>query len=286
MQKNNFGLKDPEYVLAKELINEEYFVDAIKILQKLHKNNSSSQALKFELALAWATSGIAVDRAEKYFKKLIKDDGRLSDISRIELARILLCKKNYNEARDNLEIASKNKKLMLYALSELFYLALREEKYEEAKSLYNIIKYDDNYWTSVRKTQIETYLNYKLGKIDSNNNFDNYYFGSQLLNYSDDRAIEHIKLHLDEDDDKQVHSTYLEDTNIEKLYEESKTRITSINPSVICVVDKYILDFDKPIGIIKNEETDVVSVVTIPNTYDILSIYPVYNYKTRVKKRN
>ena len=93
-------------------------------------------------------------------------------------------------------------------------------------------------------------------------------------------------MHLDEDDDKQVHSTYLEDTNIEKLYEESKTRITSINPSVICVVDKYILDFDKPIGIIKNEETDVVSVVTIPNTYDILSIYPVYNYKTRVKKRN
>ena len=79
MQKNNYGLKDEDYVFARKLIEEEYYVDAIKILQKLHKNNSSSQALKFSLALAWAESGISIDRAEKYFQKLIKDDGRLSN---------------------------------------------------------------------------------------------------------------------------------------------------------------------------------------------------------------
>lgn len=283
MPKVNYGFKDENYILAKELIDDGYYLDAIKILQKLHKNNSSSQALKFSLALAWAESDISLDRAEKYFRKLIKDDGRIANVSRIELSRILLRKGEYPEARDNLEYAVGDKKLRSYALSELVYLAIREEKYEEAYDLYKeATRIESDYWTPTRKVQIETYLGYKLGKMRHIDSY--YYFGNQLLNYSDDKAIEHIKLHLDESDDKVVHSTYLEDVNIDELYNNSKIRITSINPSVISVIDKYILDFDKPVGILKQEEVDAVAVVTFPNTYDILSIYPVYNYKTRVKK--
>ena len=285
MQKINYGLKDENYVKARELIEEEYYLDAIKILQKLNKKNSSSHSLKFALALAWADSGISIDRAEKYFQKIIKDDGRMADISRLELARILLCKKEYPEARENLEIARKNKKLELYALSELVYLAIREEKYEEAYELYKMTEQENDYWTIPRKAQIERFLAYKLDKVRNIKFLSDNYFGSQLLDYSEDRAVEHIKLHLDENEEKRLHTTYLEDVDIEKLYEESKTRITSINPSRITVIDKYILDFDNPVGVMKDEEeVDAVAVVTLPNTYDILSIYPTYNSKTRVKK--
>lgn len=283
MHKVNYGLKDENYAIAKELIEQEYYLDAIKILQKLHKSHSSSHSLKFALALAWADSGISLDRAEKYFRKLIKDDGRLSDVSRVELSRILLRRRDYSEARDNLEYAIKSKKLELYAMSELLYLNIREENYEEAYMLFEkIIKQDKEYFNPARKAQIETYLKYKLGikrKVDSG-----YYFGNQLLNYSEDKAIEHIKSHLDETDNKVVHSTYLDDVDVEELYEKSKIRITSMNLSAVGIVDKYRLSFDRPIGVLRQEEVDAVSVVTFPNTYDILSIYPVYNPKTRVKK--
>ena len=195
-----------------------------------------------------------------------------------------MCKKKYEEARDNLSETLQNKKLESYALSELVYLAIREEKYEEAYRSFKMTEQNNEYWTPQRKAQIERFLGYKLDNIRNIKFLTDNYFGSQLMDYSEDRTIEHIKLHLDEDDDKRLHSTYLEDVNIEELYEESKTRITSINPSVITVIDKYILDFNRPIGVVKEEKVDAVSVVTLPNTYDILSIYPVYNPKTRVKK--
>ena len=95
---------------------------------------------------------------------------------------------------------------------------------------------------------------------------------------------ENEEIKVDEDDVKDMHSMFLGDVDIEDIYSDSKTRITSINPLSVSIVDKYTLSFDKPIGIINQEETDAVSVVTFPNTYDILSIYPIHNPKTRVKK--
>ena len=208
----------------------------------------------------------------------------MADISRVELARILLCKKEYKQARENLKTAFLNEKSESYALSELVYLAIREEKYEEAYRIYKMTMQDNEYWTPQRRAQIERFLGYKLDNIRNIRFLSDNYFGSQLMDYSEDRTIEHIKLHLDEDEEKRIHSTFLEDVNIEEIYEDSKTRITSINPSGISVIDKYRLEFDRPIGVVKQEEVDAAMVVTFPNTYDILSIYPVYNPKTRVKK--
>jgi tetratricopeptide (TPR) repeat protein len=271
--------------IAKELIEEQYFVDAIKMLQKLHKNKPDSHTNRFYLALAWAASGISVDRAEKYFRKLKEDDGRLSDISRVELGRILLCKKKYEEARENLEVFSEHKGIETYAMSELLYLALREGKFEQAKRIYEYIKSDADYWTPSTKSQIEFYINYMLGKIKDKSSIRGYYFGEQVADYSEEKAIRHIKLHLDENDDKKIHSVYLDGVDVEDVYDKSKIRITEINPFNINVIDRYIINFDSPIGIVQGEETDTVSVITLPNTNDILSIYPVYNFKTRVKQK-
>lgn len=269
---------------AKELIEQDYFLDAIKILQKLQKSKSNSYSIKYDLALAWATSGISVDRAEKFFRKLVNSDWVMSNLSRVELSKILLCKKEYEEALENLEVAVKDKRVVLYASTELIYLFLRTGEYDKALKIYNDIKNDNFYWGPSRKTQIETYLRYKQGKITDQKILRNYYFGSQLVNFREDKTIEHIKLHLDEDDVKDIHSMFLDDVNIEDVYSNSKTRITSINPLSVSIVDKYTLSFDRPIGVINQEETDAVSVVTFPNTHDILSIYPVHNPKTRVKK--
>ena len=111
-----------------------------------------------------------------------------------------------------------------------------------------------------------------------------YYFYSQMIDYNEEKAIEHIKLHLDENDEKQNHSIYTEDVNIEKLYEKAKIKITNINPSRVAILDKYIVECDNIIGKTNGEEVDCLQVITLPNTNNIITMYPTYNLKTRVKK--
>lgn len=269
---------------VKSLIEEEYYLDAIKILKKLHKDNPNSPSIKYELARAWISADIQQERGIKYLEKLEDNKGRIGVLSKILLGRVNLCKKQYKEAHIRLDKIANEKLDRQYILSELMYLAIREEQYEKAFDYYNTIIEEGDYWGTQVICQIEMYLKYKLGKNIDLEKIKDYYFGQQVLDYSEDRTIEHISFHKDEIGNKDNHSIYLENTDINEIYNNSKERITSINPSFVGIIDKYILEWDKPIGIVHGEEVDSVNVITLPNTYDILTIHPSYNYKTRVKK--
>ena len=272
-----------EFDEARQLMSEEYFVDAIKILKKLQKSEPYNSAIKFELAFAWINSGISLDRGEKYLIKLIENNSRVCAIASIELARVYLRKKKYIEARELLEnilkVPNKEKK---YVYSELLFLNLREENYEEAYKYF--LEELSHEWSRQASLQLYAYLRYKLGKIKDIDKMMEYYFYSQMIDYNEEKAIEHIKLHLDENDEKQNHSIYTEDVNIEKLYEKAKIKITNINPSRVAILDKYIVECDNIIGKTNGEEVDCLQVITLPNTNNIITMYPTYNLKTRVKK--
>jgi len=280
--------KTEEFKKAKDLIDEKYFLEAIKILKKIQKNNGDSHIVRFELARAWATSGISIERAEKYFEKLIKDNTRISDASKVELGRINLCKKDYDSARENFAVAVSNRKTRVYSLSELAYLAIRENNFEELEKIYReVLSYDEDYWVKSVKNKIEAYIDYNLGRISGTEYYDrDYYFGKQLVDYDEDLAFDHIKRHLCKSEGSEEVAVCLEDVNVDELYSTSKTRITSINPLAVSAVDRYVVDFNRPIGRVKNEVVDCVEVVTLPNTYNVISMHPTYNYKTRVKKRS
>lgn len=278
-----------EFNIAKELSDQGYYLDSIKILKKLQKEEPSSSVIKFELARAWIMSDISKERGEKYLHKLIDTNSPVEALAKIELGRIKLNEGKYEEARKLFtDVLEKSQRNTIYALAELIFLEIREENYEKA---YDCLKERLNQGYSINDTwkkenskQIKEYLQYKLGKTYNLEYWKNHYFYSQMLEYNEENAIEHIKLHLDENENKQYHSVYLDSINIRDLFEESKDKITKLNPRLITVIDKYVLECDRPIGLLNGEEVDCLKVVTFPNTLDIITMYPSYNPKTRVKK--
>ena len=271
-----------EFEIAKYLMDEEYYLDAIKILKKIHKEEPYNNVIKFELARAWIISGISPERGEKFLNKIIDNNNSMSSLAKLELGKLEMCRNNRKVAKRFFEGLLNSSRNRDYALAELIFLEIHEENFEKAYEYY--IEKEPCGWDFQNSRQIETYLKMNVGLIKDLDKIKKYYFCSQVINYSKERALEHIELHLDENEKKQYHSVYNDNINVRDLYEESKIRISSINPSCVTIVDKYILEYGKPIGKSSGEETDCLRVVTLPNTTNILSMYPMCNPKTRIKK--
>ena len=166
------------------------------------------------------------------------------------------------------------------ALQYLIYINIHEEKYEEAYKLYKrFIKYD--YKECHDSVNMGIILHNKLN-LPISKHLEKNYFYQQLTDYNEDKAIEHIKCHLEKKD----HSVYSNIVNVDALYRDSIIKIQNINPNTFMVVDKYVLDYNYIVGTSRNKITNRVEVVTIPNTKDILTIYPKVNSKLKAKVIN
>ena len=166
------------------------------------------------------------------------------------------------------------------ALQYLIYINIHEEKYKEAYKLYKkFIKYD--YKECHDSVNMGITLHNKLN-LPISKHLKKSYFYQQLTDYNEDKAIEHIKCHLEKKD----HSVYSNIVNVDALYRDSIIKIQNINPNTFMVVDKYVLDYNYIVGTSRNKITNRVEVVTIPNTKDILTIYPKVNSKLKAKVIN
>ena len=134
-----------------------------------------------------------------------------------------------------------------------------------------------------------SFVYYKLGIYNTNFITDNY-FNMQLINYSRDYAIEHIKDHMPKLNDEEnverlircifnipkgVHSTFCEEVDIEKLYDKSLEYINNTNPTTYGIIDYYLMDTGRLIGSsYSGVDTNFVEISAFPNSKNILSIYP------------
>lgn len=82
-------------------------------------------------------------------------------------------------------------------------------------------------------------------------------------------------MHLDENDTKKIHSCYNENLNIDKLFEEIQLKIANLSPYKSTLVDKYTIEYGYNIGSIDNIQTNFIRVITILNTKDIITMYPI-----------
>ena len=103
------------------------------------------------------------------------------------------------------------------------------------------------------------------------NDIQNDYFIERLLNDKEENLVKHIERHKERRRD-----TYLkEDVDISKLIEVSKREIANKNPSVFREIFRYYLFLDEKVGYVGCEETSNIAVITIADTNQILTIYPV-----------
>ena len=136
--------------------------------------------------------------AKSCFTKLILGN-RDKTYAMLELGRLEASVGNYEEAKSyfNELLESTN---WIYAIQELLFLYIREDNYEEASQLLNAI-YNSKLIEDNKLSNIVFYLKYKLNLLTETDKKQNKnYFCLQLLDYNREAAINHIKVHLDEND--------------------------------------------------------------------------------------
>ena len=110
---------------------------------------------------------------------------------------------------------------------------------------------------------------------------------SKLITYNDEIYQISIFDNLDEDEKKILHSVYSEDINIEELYEYTSAQIQNLEPIEGSINDKYIIKCDKIVGItIDKQPTDTIKVIVIPNTKDIITMYPIPTINNKLEIEN
>ena len=223
------------------------------------------------------------NEAKNYFESLL--NAQNNTYAMLELGKLEVRLGNYNEAKNYFEDILKIRH-DVYAINELLILSIKWEKYEDAL-LY--LEELTNYKTkNLKHLKVYfTYINYKMGNIDKIQDIEGY-FANQIVDYNKEKAINHIKLHLDENSNKIKHGLFEDNLDIEKLYNESKERIKNIEPDYSAISDKYIYDTGFDVGVVNDQKTSFIKIVTVVNTKDIVTMYPIApipNYKNNEKEK-
>ena len=193
---------------------------------------------------------------------------------KLYLGRIAINKQEYNEAESILSdlYNNKNYSKFVYYRYTYYYLIVskfRLKKYNEALELINN---DDRKMITTGKfvrelSLMKYYINIKLGNYIEPSNYSE----RQVSYYSEELAINHIKKHHDED---YKISKFSDDIDIENLLCYIKNNITDDNKIIFGMLDKYIIDFPKDIGNDNLRNLRSVSIICLPDTKDIITMYP------------
>ena len=217
------------------------------------------------------------NKARLYFEQLLNTKDK--NFAMVELGKLEVLEGNYNKARLYFEqlLNEQNKN---YAKTELIFLDIKEEKYLSAYNRFKELL--PNHFYKNQYDFLKLYLQYKLNIIDKNQLKVNNYCINQLLDYNENYAIEHIRKHLDENNNKITHTIFNENVDIKELFYYAKNQIKNIQPVEITTVHKYILECQKEIS--NDNNTKYLKIITIPNSDHILTMYPIIYYKKEKNK--
>ena len=251
---------------------------AIELLQTVDKNLNEESKYHYIVLLELAKVSRRnedIDKAKEYLKIIGESNNNTIENEWIMLEYAKIEELN-NNVVNAISILNKLLNTMIHeiALVQLIKIYIKYEQYELAYKYNNELLKIKNPRSHFNPKQIDTFLKYKLGI--ENNNEENTYFTKQLYSYNKYEVINHISQHLDENDEKIMHSIYCEDINIEKLYEYASKQIQNLEPIVEGINDKYIVRCNKIVGMsLDKQPTDTIKVIVIPNTKDIITMYPI-----------
>ena len=146
--------------------------------------------------------------------------------------------------------------------------SLRKDSFEEFKMKYNILE------EYLRKDDMTVRLLECFARKENIKREKTIYSEEQIINYNKKSAIDHIKKHHGEDS---AYISYFNNNNdIEKIFNEISDYIIEKKPYYSGVYDVYIVHLnDIKMGSIYNEKLNDISIITLPNTKNIITMYPV-----------
>ena len=195
-------------------------------------------------------------------------------LKQLYLGRIELNSKNYEKAEEILSDLFKcNDAMEQRSIRHTYYYLIiskfRLNKYDEVLELINNNDIDLGVGSKyIRELAlIEFYAKSKLGYDVTISTYSE----RQAIDYSEELAIEHIKNHHDT---YYTISKFSNDINIESLYHHIKNHLDEDKKIIMGMLDKYIFDFTNDIGNDKVRNLRTISVICLPNTNNILTMYP------------
>ena len=255
---------------------------AIKELEKLIARYPSDGRIYYELGTLLLRQGKDVSRGFYYLS--LATNERTKNAINFDIGIYYLYKGEFDKAKEKFEsLLDQDDTYKCYGYYGLIRVYIHTEEFDKALDCFK--KIDKLH--VLANFEISHYHNLKFYLLFKNNleiddsRADNY-FRKQVINYSKESAIEHVKDHLKDSNSeelkpKRVHSVFEKGTDIEAIYDYCDLAIKDKKPSSYGIVDYYMINLDDKIGVTySKKETKYVEVMTIPNTKQILSIYPVY----------
>ena len=229
------------------------------------------------------------DKARKYYLKNVdsiksyKKDKALFSLGQLEYKL-----DNYDKALEYFKKISYNGSYLRGALFNIVHVQIRKKDYKMASIQLEKIKNNYSYLINdleeYRKLRIllDKRLNRKQ-MITTNLSYGE----RQYTNYSVKDAIDHIKCeHIS--NESRVKSNFYDWVDVAELIKSIKSKLTRKNLYYRDLSDIYIIDYND-IGITENNEVaNAIKVVTIPNTLDIITMYPVNKqvYKKEIVEKS
>ena len=310
---------------ARQAYNEFRYADAKKLYDRLMKELKHIKVIGTKRIVTYEyysvlSASMNLDTASTGFNKLLfellmsedsldKENIKLRVKILFELARIHLLKNEYKEAIIKLNMIEEqaNQALKSYKDKENIDTLTSYINYANVKRGYLYAKFGDlkkSYEYLSKATSFSEeglisntemllsmyYLKKKLGiPIEKNYAFErnHEYFIQQVNKYSKKSAKKHISLHVQSDNIYvPKNQLFFKGTNVDELFEKVKNNLNDKTYYKNTIVDKYIIDFKRPIGITEGVETNLVMVVTLLNEPDkILTMYPAMHEKSKARVR-
>lgn len=244
-------------------------------------------AHEFEKALGVVDNdpNIALTRFEKYLEKFPRDyDGRtfyisllikLKNLGKAEVELLKLEKEMAQDFKFQQHIEKNDKtfsSLIFCKVKLLFY----QNKYQQCYDLMNsnltsILKYNIHFEPTALLCKK------RIGLLDSTSISDSDgYLYRQILDYSEERFLDHIKKHLttNEQIEEEKPSVFKEDFPFDKVFNEIKKNTPS-NLRIYngLIEDLYIYKYDF-CGTNDNKQTDYFKVIALHDTSDFITMCP------------
>ena len=241
---------------------------AREYFEELLNNTQDKTYAMLELGRLEASEGNN-SKAREYFEELLNTQNRT--YAMLELGRLEASEGNNSKARKYFEKLL-NAQNRTYAIIEIIFLDIKNENYLDAYNRFNSNSFN---FSVIEYEHLKKYLEYKLSKLDLTKCSSNDYFTSQLINYEESLALDHIKKHLDENNQKIKHTTFNENIDLKELFNYARIQIKELSPVKCTYVFKYILDCEQEISFINGTPTRYMGIIAFPHTNNIITMYPI-----------
>lgn len=135
--------------------------------------------------------------------------------------------------------------------------------YDNKLSSYNFIKTKE----IIMKKQLRIVCPDLIGPTED-------YFISQIINYDETRALGYIRVHQKPENDNNIKSKFNDNININYLFYIVKNNINHNNKANIDDVMEVFYFAIPNVGMYKNDICNYIKVRVIPNTKNVISIFP------------